>query len=66
MGLNMSLDLCCLDTHHKTKSHDLQNTLQGEEDSEGCVEVFEDSVIGCWCRVVLKQEGSRIQQYHCH
>lgn len=59
----MSLNLYCLvfDTHHKTKSHDLQDTLQGEEDSEGCVEVFEDSVVGCWGRVVLKQEGSRIQ-----
>ncbi len=43
-------------THHKTKCHDLEYTLHGEEDSEGCVEVFQDRVVGCRGRVVLKDK----------
>lgn len=35
-------------THHKAKCHNLEYTLQGEEDSEGCVQVLQDSVIGRW------------------
>lgn len=36
-------------TRHKAECHDLQDTLQGEEDSKGRVQVFQDSVICCWC-----------------
>lgn len=43
-------------THDKTKRHDLEDTLQWKEDGEGCVEVFEDGVVGCRGRVVLKEE----------
>lgn len=45
-------------SHHQSKRQDLQDTLHGEEDGEGRVEVFQDHVVGCRRRVVLKEKGT--------
>lgn len=36
-------------TRHKAERQDLQDALQGEEDREGRVQVFQDGVVGCRC-----------------
>lgn len=46
----------CL-AHHKTKGHDLEDTLQGEENGEGCVQVLQYCIIRCWSGVVLQITG---------
>lgn len=37
------------DTRHEAEGQDLQDALQGEEDREGCVQVFQDGVVRRRC-----------------
>lgn len=49
--------LCvALVSHQKSKGHDLEDALDGEDDSESCVQVFEYGLICRRGRVILKIE----------
>lgn len=41
-------------SYQKTEGHNLKDALDGEDDSESCVQVLQDSLVCRWGRVILK------------
>lgn len=54
--LKMMWNFCVLYyfSHQKTEGHDFEDTLNREENSEGCVQLFQDSVICQRSRIILE------------